>query len=309
MPESAERTHPPLVLIANDQEWASRAIESILGPAGYAVLRAYTAEDALSRARSSQPDVLVLDARLPGMDGLEVCRALRSDPRITPSTPIIVTSSAPATRAQRLDALRAGACEFFGQPLDGEEFMLRLGFYVRAKFDADQAREAGIIDPPTGFYNMRGLARRARELGSAAFRNKAALGCVVIAPETPEGTADAENVIRAAVEKLAELLQHSGRVSDAIGRLGPTEFAVIAPETDAEGMERMVERLSQALAQKNGRLAGVRLRAGYDTVSDLQKAALDPVDLLIHATSALRIARATPAEGLVRRFEGGLSLS
>src|SRR5260221_12589336 len=102
MAEAASRTHPPLVLIANDQEWASRAIESILGPAGYAVLRAYTAQDALSRARSSQPDVVVLDARLPGMDGLAVCRTLRSDPRISLSTPIMLTSSAPPTRAHRL---------------------------------------------------------------------------------------------------------------------------------------------------------------------------------------------------------------
>ena len=44
------------------------------------------------------------------------------------------------------------------------------------------------------------------ELGSAAFRHKAALGCVVIAPETEDGTAAGEDVVRAAVEKLAELL-------------------------------------------------------------------------------------------------------
>ncbi len=295
MAENATRKHPPLVLIANDQEWASRAIETILGPAGYAVLRAYTAQDALARGRSAQPDVIVLDLRLPGMDGLAVCRTLRSDPRISPSTPIVITTTAPATRTQRLEVLRAGANEYFGQPLDGEEFLLRLDSYVRAKFDADRARDEGIIDAATGFYNMRGLARRARELGSAAFRASGPLGCVVLAPEIDEDGQASEEALNAAVEKVAELLRHAGRVSDAVGRLGPTEFAVITPATDAEGLEKMVQRLA-------GAAGSVRLRAGYDAVSDLHEAGLDPVDLLIHATSALRASKADPALHWLHRF-------
>ncbi|HTR22298.1 MAG TPA: response regulator [Gemmatimonadales bacterium] len=295
MAENATRKHPPLVLIANDQEWASRAIETILGPAGYAVLRAYTAQDALSRGRSAQPDVIVLDIRLPGMDGLAVCRTLRSDSRISPSTPIVITTTAPATRSQRLEALRAGANEYFGQPLDGEEFLLRLDSYVRAKFDADRARDEGIIDAATGFYNMRGLARRARELGSAAFRHNGPLGCVVLAPEVEDESHASEETLSAAVEQLAELLRHAGRVSDAIGRLGPTEFAVIAPATDAAGLERLVNRLAE-------RVGPTKIRAGYDAVSDLHAAGLDPVDLLIHATSALRASKADPAGQPIQRF-------
>jgi len=294
MAEQGTRKHPPLVLIANDQEWASRAIETILGPAGYAVLRAYTAQDALVRSRTTQPDVVVLDTRLPGMDGLAVCRTLRSDARIAPSTPIIITTTAPATRTQRLEALRAGASEFFGQPLDAEEFLLRMDSYVRAKFDADHAREEGIVDPTTGFYNMRGLARRARELGSAATRHGAPLACVVIAPEV-DGDAQAEETVLAEVQQLADLLRHVGRVSDAIGRLGPSEFAVITPETNAAGVEQLVRRLTD-------NAGAMQLRAGYDAVDNLKEAALDPVDLLIHATSALRASKADPARQRIQRF-------
>jgi CheY-like chemotaxis protein len=58
-----EKAHPaPLVLIANDQEWSARSLESILGPNGYAVVRAYTGQQALERARTSQPDIIILDA-------------------------------------------------------------------------------------------------------------------------------------------------------------------------------------------------------------------------------------------------------
>jgi len=296
MAETTTRKHPPLVLIANDQEWASRAIETILGPAGYAVLRAYTAQDALARGRSAQPDVIVLDVRLPGMDGLAVCRTLRSDPRVSPSTPIVMTTTAPGTRTQRLEALRAGANEYFGQPLDGEEFLLRLDSYVRAKFDADRARDEGIIDASTGFYNMRGLARRARELGSAAFRHHGPLGCVVLAPEVEDETPASEEALTAAVEQLAELLRRAGRVSDAIGRLGPSEFAVIAPATDAAGLEKLVNRLAE-------RIGPGKIRAGYDAVTNLHAAGLDPVDLLIHATSALRASKADPGRDRIRRFQ------
>ncbi len=71
----------PLVLIANDQEWSARSLESILAPNGYAVVRAYTGHQALERVRTSEPDLIILDAQMPDMHGFEVCRTLRSDPR------------------------------------------------------------------------------------------------------------------------------------------------------------------------------------------------------------------------------------
>ena len=71
----------PLVLIANDQEWSARSLESILGPHGYSVVRAYTGQQALERARTSLPDLIILDAQMPDMHGFDVCRSLRSDPR------------------------------------------------------------------------------------------------------------------------------------------------------------------------------------------------------------------------------------
>jgi diguanylate cyclase (GGDEF)-like protein len=295
---------PPLVLIANAQEWSARSLETILGPAGFAVLRAYTDRNALDRARSARPDVIILDQHLPDRGGIEVCRELRSDPQVTPSTPIIVSTAGPTTRQQRLEALRAGAAEFIGQPLDGEEFTLRLQSYVRAKFDADRARDESMVDPETGLYNMRGLAKRARELGAQAFRQKAALGCVVFSPDLGDGAA-AEEAILHTMQVLAKALKSTGRVSDAIGRLGPTEFAVVAPETDAEGLLKLAERLSQSLShQGNGSgHTPIRLRAGYDAVPNVHSAPLDPVDLLVHATSALRTSRTERSPDWIQRFE------
>lgn len=297
---------PPLVLIANAQEWSARSLETILGPAGFAVLRAYTDRNALDRARSARPDVIILDQHLPDRGGIEVCRELRDDPQITPSTPIILSTAGPTTRQQRLEAMRAGAADFIGQPLDGEEFTLRLQSYVRAKFDADRARDESMVDPETGLYNMRGLAKRARELGAQAFRQKAALGCVVFSPDMSDGAAiPAETAILHAMQILAKALKSTGRVSDAIGRLGPTEFAVVAPETDAAGLLKLANRLSQSLAHE-GNGSGhspIRLRAGYDAVPDVHATPLDPVDLLVHATSALRSSRSERSTDWIQRFE------
>ena len=101
MPEPA-LSHPPLVVIANSQEWHTRSLESILGPHGYAVLRAYTGRQAIERVLSAQPDVIVIDTDLPDIDGLEVCRTLRADTRISNSTPILVTSPGHPSRQKRL---------------------------------------------------------------------------------------------------------------------------------------------------------------------------------------------------------------
>src|ERR1051325_10573656 len=173
----------PLVLIASAQEWVTRSLESIPRPAGYAVLKAYTGRDALEGARRSAPDVVILDNELPETDVLALCRALRVDPYITPSTPILVTSPGPLARAQVIDALRAGANGVWGQPLDTEEFLLRLEGHVRAKLDADAAREGGLLDPRTGLYNARGLERRARELAAQVDRREASLACIALASE------------------------------------------------------------------------------------------------------------------------------
>src|SRR5213079_1045843 len=88
---------------------------------------------------------------------------------------------APATRRQTLAALRAGACELWGQQLDAEELLLRLAAQLRAKAHADHAWAEGLVDAATQLYNARGLARRALELGAEARRRAAPLACVAFA--------------------------------------------------------------------------------------------------------------------------------
>jgi PleD family two-component response regulator len=275
-PEGRHR-RPPLVLIVNDQEWSTRSLESILAPSGYAVLRAYTGAKGLERALAARPDVILVGAALPDMDGLELCRALRDDGRITPSTPIFVTTTGRPGRNERLAALRAGAWDYLGQPLDAEELLLRFEGFVRAKHDADRAREEGMVDGLTGLYSLTGLSRRARELGAQACRQSGALACVVFRAEGPEHEPSMDRLI----QEFADRLRSLGRTSDAAGRIGGAEFALFAPGADAEGAMAIIERLTEPEA-------GQQLAAGFFAVSDYKSANLQPQDMLTRATEALR---------------------
>lgn len=303
-----DRNPSPLVLIANDQEWSARSLETIVAPNGYSVLRAYTGQQALDRAATAQPDLIILDAQMPDMHGFDVCRALRADPRFSATTPIIITTSGPSGRTQRLEAYRAGAWEFLGQPLDGETLLFKLQNFLASKFEVDRLRDETLIDQPTGLYNMRGLARRAREIGSAAVRKRESLACVVFAPdgELDEAQVD-EDEIEQLADEIGQRFRRHSRSSDAVGRLGRGEFAVIAPATDPEGAVRLVERLGvqvEALPISfGGQERPVRLRAGYCAVPDFADSSIDAVEILLRATSALRDLRKDGAEGRLRSFE------
>lgn len=299
---------PPLVLVANDQEWLSRSIESVLGPSGFAVVQAHTGRHALELARRTRPDVVIVDVGLTDIAGIEVCRMLRADPRVATGLPVVVTTAGPAVRAERLDAYRAGAWEYCSQPLDTEALLLKLGNFVRAKRALDQCRDESLLDPATGLYNVRGLARRAQELGAEASRRRAPLACVAIAPADrdldDESVGDTTFRI---TQHLSRVFRHSARVSDAVGYLGRSEFAIIAPATEARGAVRLVERLQASVDEVPLELDGeewrVSVRAGYCAVPDFADSNVDAVELLMRAATALRHTKTHDASKSISSFE------
>lgn len=296
MTEAGLTQRPPLILLANEHEWAARSLETILGPHGYAVLRAYTGRQLLGLVRSAQPDLIMVDVRLPDMRGVDVCRALRDDPHFPEETPIIFTSSGTPERDERLEAFKAGAWEIVSQPLDAEVLLLKLDAYMRGKRAVDRLRDESLLDQATGLYNMQGMVRRAREMSADAQRLHAPISCVAF---TPVATAETEPtppaITEFMIERLGAIVRRTGRASDAIGRLGPAEFAIIAPATAEPGAIRMMERLesqlSDVLAQPDGITQRVELRAGYCTVADGARSDVDAVEMLLRANTALRLVR------------------
>ena len=302
---------PPLVLVANDQEWLSRSIESILGPSGFAVVHAHTGRQALELARKARPDALIIDEGMPDLAGIEVCRLLRSDARFSASTPVMMTSAAAPSRADRLTAYKSGVWEYWAQPLDSDALILKLWNYVRSKRELDRCHDDSLIDAATGLYNVRGLARRAQELGAEAARRRAPLSCIAFSPVDSEGSSDLgvatdEENTASVAHQLGDLLRRISRVSDAVGRLGQSEFAVIAPATEAQGAIRLIERMSESIealhvAADAGDLA-FRVNAGYCAVPDFAESDVDAVELLLRAATALRHNRAKDPQQRISAF-------
>jgi diguanylate cyclase (GGDEF)-like protein len=314
MRTKAASARPVVVLIASKQEWTTRSLESILAPRGYAVHKTFTGAQALKQVQSDPPDAIIIDEELPDGDARELCQRLRASGLITPSTPVFLSLPRPPTRRDRLAALDAGAWACLGDPIDAEEMLALLAAFVPAKLDADQARTDGLVDEATGVYNVRGLTRRAHEMAAHAARHHAALACVLLAPDPSPADAGAMDAAQAAVvRRIAAALKASARHSDAIGRLGPGAFAVVAVHTDAAQARQLAERLAAAILAQADRpadpLPPFRLRAGYHGVPDFRTASIDTVELMLRATSALEQARANPRGAWLQEFENGSSLS
>ena len=292
MPTPASERRAPLILIVDHHEWSSRSLESVLTPNGYIVMRAFSAQSALQRVRVQSPDLVFISSTLPNDDGINLCQTLRSEPQFGASLPILFTSSERQTQRERLRELRAGAWAIVSQPFDVTELLLKLEVYVRAKLEIDAARRRALVDEQTGLYNAQGLERRATEIQSQARRAQQALACVVLAftgeEEAGDDEADASTAVR-----IAQTLKRVGRGSDAIGRLGRREFAVVAPSTNAEGAAKLAHRLAAAIRSTAAEEAGppIRLRAGFDAVPNAREATMAVSDLLVHATVALHGAR------------------
>jgi PleD family two-component response regulator len=298
MPDQSPTAKPFVALIANDQEWSARSLDSILAPQGYTVIRAYTGHQALERARTARPDLVILDAQLPDIHGIEVCKRLRADPDFGRLTPIVITTAGPSGRAQRLAAYQAGAWEFYGQPLDGEALLARFSTFLEVKAEADALRQAALLDVQTGLYTVRGLARRVGEIGSEMQRHGRPLACVALTVASPVGSEDGGGTTARA--RLGELLREHGRASDAMAHLGGDEYLVVAPDTEPEGVRRMVARLTAVLEQSKGQY---RLRAGYSAVRDFGAARIEPGAMMDRATAALRYLLRRQNPGSLLAFE------
>ncbi|MGH7483012.1 MAG: GGDEF domain-containing protein [Longimicrobiales bacterium] len=297
---SAEFQRPPLVLVANRQEWSARSVESVLGSHGYAVLRAYTAAQAVEYARSSPPDIAVIDVELGDMSGYQLSHSLRTERLITAATPIVMTTDGAPTETELLRALESGAWDLLGLPLKYDVLLLKLGAFARAKLTADHAREEGLIDALTGFYNTRGMLRRAKEIVLDAARHGLPVACVAFSAEPEDAASAAEGEEAAHVvppelmDRITQAFKAAVRASDAVGRLGEGEFVILAPHTTPDGARRMAERIARSATttvQTTSRME-VRVRAGCYGVDDSRKSPIDPVELLMRATRALRRSQA-----------------
>jgi DNA-binding response OmpR family regulator len=113
------------ILIADDDPFLLRLVGYLLGKEDYEIVTAMDGEEALERVETEKPDLVILDVMMPGIDGLEVCRRLRSQPE-TAALPIVMLS-ARSKVSDRIAGLQAGANEYLGKPSDAHELVACVG--------------------------------------------------------------------------------------------------------------------------------------------------------------------------------------
>ena len=126
------------LLVVDDAPQNIKLLDAVLSPRGYEVLPASSGEEALTKASSEEPDLVLLDVLMPEMDGYEVCRRLRED-RATRLLPVIMITA--SGDQEKIRAIEAGADDFIQKPLDQSELLARVRSLLRIKRYQDELAE------------------------------------------------------------------------------------------------------------------------------------------------------------------------
>ncbi len=114
------------ILVVDDEPQIRRMMRTTLTSSGYQVDEAMTGEEALEKLRSYQPDLILLDLNMPGMGGLEACRAMREGSDV----PIVILTVRNAEK-EKVEALDAGADDYVSKPFGMQELLARIRAALR----------------------------------------------------------------------------------------------------------------------------------------------------------------------------------
>lgn len=128
------------ILVVDDEPQITRVLKTTLSSQGYGVRSASNGEEALDEMKNWSPDLIVTDLRMPGMDGLELCRRVRIDSRV----PIIVLS-VKGEESIKVQALDAGADDYVTKPFSVNELLARVRAALR-RATAGEAPDTPLIE-------------------------------------------------------------------------------------------------------------------------------------------------------------------
>ena len=126
------------LLIVDDDLSALQTLGALLTREGYEVRSAPNGQTALMFAKEDPPELILLDIRLPDMDGFQVCQRLKEDPQ-TSSSPVIFISALEETE-DKIKGFTAGAVDYVTKPFQGEELLARVDTHLTLKAFAGKSR-------------------------------------------------------------------------------------------------------------------------------------------------------------------------
>jgi CheY-like chemotaxis protein len=121
----------PVILVVDDQIQNNELLEAYLVPEGYEIIKATSGEEALQKLADNQIDLILLDVMMPGMDGFEVTRRIRQDPK-NKLMPIILVTALKETE-DRIQGIKAGCDDYISKPFDKMELFARIQSLLKIK--------------------------------------------------------------------------------------------------------------------------------------------------------------------------------
>ena len=229
------------ILIVEDDPDVAEMLNAYFRVQGYEVFTVNWGEDGVRAGQSVLPDLIILDIRLPDIDGYEVARRLRSDRR-TQEIPIIFLTEK-RERADRLQGFEVGADDYVTKPFDVQELRLRVRNALR------RVSQGSLTNPVSGLPEGPLVEER---LSDAIHKSGWALLHISIIHldsfREAYGFVASDDVLRAISLMIYNTIKEFGGTEDFLGHVTPTDFVVVmTPDTLSTFREKIRSRLEQSL--------------------------------------------------------------
>jgi diguanylate cyclase (GGDEF)-like protein len=239
----------PKLLVVDDQPINIRVINELFR-AECDMYMATNGEQAIALSKSLHPDLILLDIMMTGIDGLEVCRRLKSDPE-TAAIPIIFIT-AKVDETEEALGLELGAVDYICKPLNPAIVRARVKTHLTLKIQTDYLEGLARFDGLTGIANRRSFDERLAQAWNQACREAGTLSLLMIDIDYFKryndhlGHLQGDECLRQVAEAIA---QSVNRTYDMAARYGGEEFACILPETNSQGALRVAKQIQNNMTQ------------------------------------------------------------
>jgi diguanylate cyclase (GGDEF)-like protein len=233
----------PRVLVVDDEPATARIISNALGDE-FDVVRAATGAELLARAAAGGIDLVLLDVVMPGLDGFDVCRRLKANPKTTNIPVIFVTVLEDIEEEARGFGL--GGVDYITKPVRPAIVRARVRTHVELKRTRDALERLASIDPLTGVANRRRFDLALDEEWRRSQRAQSWLSLAIVDVDHFKAFNDRHGHL-AGDERLKEIAawfaRYARRAGDLVARYGGEEFALILPGVDGVKMPILVRNL------------------------------------------------------------------
>lgn len=232
------------ILVVDDLEDNRDVLRRMLQRGGHEVLLAADGDEAIRQAIEHKPDVVILDVGMPGKDGFEVCRELRTLAE-TASIPIVFLTANFGEEADRLHGLQLGGFDYLVKPVTRAFLLARMAVMLRIRRSEQEIRRLAMIDDFTGLYTRGYVLHRLDEMIERAKPGEASIVVAMIDLDGFKGCNDRHGHLFGdrVLKRVAEIFRSTVRRYDAVGRYGGDEFVLVQPEGPLEDAVATIARM------------------------------------------------------------------